>query len=757
MNSDGGNQQPERSLPQIVPEAHLRDYIAIVLQHTKLVAAIVVACLVLGMLKVWSAKPEYKATALIRVRQRQGPEEVAGNYASYASWEKELSSYCHIIKGSDLARTLARKLGARSYEDLGLSEPRPGLPARAKNWIVEHIPTSRTQGASGADEKVEPARFAGPLQARIDARVLRETNLIQITYTAQQAERASEICQLLVGLFIQTEQERRLNSAKRWLRWFREQQADLEKKVADSEGELVAFHKKVDAYVGTVEGGTKEGLAGLQNTIGTLQSRQAAVRVQRIALATQLKMLEDLGSKGNPIPANLALLDNLNIARLLQKRGDLRRESAVKQMRYGPKHPEITELRKSMSLLEEDINTEAEQALETLRARLKGVVIEEDRLGKEIKTAEDKAAEISKKTIEYNALKRKAEVNWRFFDTILGKAKEADLAASIDSVNIDLITEEPDVSRAATHAVRTMVFALLLGLALGIGLALFADYMDTSLATPADVERSLDLEQLAVLVHAGYRRPDKRAPVLAAKDHPDSILAENLRTLRASVLFSPQFQGIRFIVVSSSMAGEGKTTVAANLAVVLAQAGKKALLVDGDMRKPALHRLFGINRAPGLSDFLKGRKALEDVLNQCGIENLSVIACGTSTSNPAELIGTASERIEKLTEVGNQFDYVIFDTPPLTLSDPTLLLKSVGGSALLVIRSGAVSEDMVRRSVQKLRSVDVHVAGAVLNNFDVRKRGYYGYGYRYYNYIYRHYRYQSDEAKKQGAREESAE
>jgi capsular exopolysaccharide synthesis family protein len=226
---------------------------------------------------------------------------------------------------------------------------------------------------------------------------------------------------------------------------------------------------------------------------------------------------------------------------------------------------------------------------------------------------------------------------------------------------------------------------------------------------------------------------------LAAVDEPDSPLTENFRTLRSGILFNPRFKKSRFLVVTSSVAREGKSTAAANLAVVLAQAGKQVLLIDGDMRRPAVHSSFQVNKKPGLSEYLRGEMELEDLVQPCKVDNLSILSCGSKTEKPAELIGASQSRCEHLVEVAENYDYVVVDTPPLTLSDPTLLARSVGGSVLVVVRSGAVSRDVVRRSVNKLRAADADVSGVLLNDFNIRKQGYYGYYYRYYDYYDRHY------------------
>jgi len=741
--SEEPERQPEGRMFPVLPDVHLRDYIAIVLQHPRLVVIVVLGALAIGALKMWSAKPLYEAAMIVRVGQRQGPQEFARDYSG---WETELTTYCRIITGRDLARRVAKELAVESFEDLGVSKPEPGLLSKATKWVAGHIPTSSSRTSSTDTVELSPRALAGILRRRIKAVPVVGTNLIQISYSAGDRRKAANICFAIADLFVETEHDRHMDAARRWITWFRDQQAEFYTKVTASEQDLLDFHQKMDVYVSTMEGETGPGLSVLQRTIETLEARQAEVRVKRIQLETELAMLEGLSSEGNPLPANLVLLEVPNIHELLQQRRELRRELTARRMRYKPKHPKILELDRSLSMLEEDIRAQGEDAVQARRERLKAAGIEEKALSEELKAAEARARELSRQLVEYSALKRKADANWSFFDTFVTKAKEADLAASIDAANIELITSEPEVKRAAGRGVRTILLATVMGLVVGVGLALFADYMDTTLATPADVSRCLGLDQLAVLVNAGYRREDKKAPLLAAKDHPDVQLTENFRTLRSNILFSRGFRGVRSIVVTSSLPREGKSTVAANLAVVLAQAGKRVLLIDADMRRPAMHGLFGCEREPGLSDVLGDKIGVEEAIRESGVEKLSFIPAGSRVPKAAELLALATEQLSKLAGLSGRFDYVLFDTPPLTLVDPTLVAKCTGASVLLVVRARGVTRDVVQRSVAKLRSVDARIGGVTLNNFDLRRQGYYGYGRRsrYYDYYHGQYRYYSE-------------
>mgnify|MGYP006298729811 CR=1 FL=1 len=453
-------------------EVHLRDYIAIVLQHLKLVVLAVIIALALGVLKVSSGNPQYSGTMTLRVRQRQGPQEFSRDFTW---WQTELSTYCRVVEGRDFALQAAKKLGLSSRSDLGLRKNQPGLLAQLKSWVTSHLPTSkRTNEDEGDSAPPDPSAFAGELRSRISANGVEGTNLIRISYRAEDRERTSEICKALAQHFIESEQDRQLKTARRWTKWFRDQQAQFQSKVARSEEELLEFHKKVDTYVSTVQGNAEGGASVLQRTLETLQTRRAEVRVQRIELETQLEMLEGMQEKGDSLPDGMTSLENETIKELVSRRRELQQELTVKSMRYKPKHPAIVQLKKSMEMLEENLREQKQAAIDALPQRLAAVEAEEKKLNAEIRSTQDRASEVNEKLVQYHALKRKAQANWKFFDTFIKKAEQAELAASIRSVNIDLMTTEPNISRPPGRHVRTMLMALFLFLPAGAGRGVLA-------------------------------------------------------------------------------------------------------------------------------------------------------------------------------------------------------------------------------------------------------------------------------------------
>jgi non-specific protein-tyrosine kinase len=286
-------------------------------------------------------------------------------------------------------------------------------------------------------------------------------------------------------------------------------------------------------------------------------------------------------------------------------------------------------------------------------------------------------------------------------------------------------------------------FGLLAGLALGIALAFLRERLDDSLRGRLDLEANLAAPVLAVIPRVpGWR--NKHDARLVTREQPKSAVAEAYRTLRTSISFLAAQRGLKVIMISSPAAGEGKTTTAANLALVLADAGKRVVLVSADLRKPRVHRFFGLQNEIGLSSVLSEEIQPWEAILDPGVENLRVLLSGPVPSRPAELLQSdqMSEILAGLREVA---DYVVIDTPPMLLVADALALGPLVDGVLFVADSEHTSRSAVAHSREQLEQVGAPVIGSVLNNFDPSKAkayrhyGYYGayrgygrYGYDYY-------------------------
>lgn len=278
--------------------------------------------------------------------------------------------------------------------------------------------------------------------------------------------------------------------------------------------------------------------------------------------------------------------------------------------------------------------------------------------------------------------------------------------------------------------VRNGILALIVGLAIGTGVAFLRERLDDRVRDREDLEKHLGVPVLAVVpkVTQWSRRNEA---YLATISEPRSPASEAYRTLRTSMLFMAAQKNLQVLMVTSPSAGDGKTTTSVNLAVALAQAGKSVIVVSGDLRKPRLHHFFeGITNTRGLVDVLTGDRNVRQVLQASDIPNLSVMACGPVSSSPAELLH-APRMAEMLEEMRTLADFVVIDSAPVLVVSDSLAMAALVDGVLFVTEAQSTDRQAVSRARNQLEQVGAPVIGAVMNNFDPSKSGG-GYSYSYY-------------------------
>jgi capsular exopolysaccharide synthesis family protein len=326
----------------------------------------------------------------------------------------------------------------------------------------------------------------------------------------------------------------------------------------------------------------------------------------------------------------------------------------------------------------------------------------------------------------------------------LTKLNDVDLLSTLETTNIQILDRaQPPTIPARPRKLFNIGVSGLVGLLLGVLLSLFIEYLDNTVKSTEDVDRLLGLPSLGVVPALESLEKKSRLalprlngskqqahPILIVDDHHRSSFAEAFRSLRTSVLLSNAERPPRTILFTSSSPGEGKTTTAVNMALSLAQTGARVIVVDGDLRKPGLHKMFGMKNQPGLSTYLTRAIDLPTVVDHNRFENLSVIPSGPIPPNPSELLSSSKMR-EAVKLLSQQYDFVVIDSPPISTPDALILSTLVDG-VIMVIRCGQTPRDLVHRAKQSLDDVNAKIFGVVLNRVDVNQDGYYYYYYRYY-------------------------
>ena len=419
--------------------------------------------------------------------------------------------------------------------------------------------------------------------------------------------------------------------------------------------------------------------------------------------------------------------------------------------KYLEKHPAIAAFETRLSAIKSDLVRELEIGQRNVELQYQTLTKQAGDLQTALDATTKQALTLETRTSEYNRLKRDFERLVRLSEQVGGRAQETNLASHLKTNNVRLL----DAARTpgapvSPNVPRAVLAAALLGLLLGIGLAIFLESLDNTVKNQDDLEKVAGVTFLGLVPSITFDENDDLAVVKAngrngegkhphSKDlfvwtHPKSSVAECCRSIRTNLLFMSPDKPAQTLLITSAEPQEGKTTVAVNLAITLAQSGLSVLLVDTDMRRPRLHRAFGLPANPeGLSTAIVGETSVLSVIRETGIPNLSVLPCGACPPNPAELLH--AERFSRIIEeLRKHYDRIVFDSPPVrVVTDPTILARLTDGT-IFVAKAGRTSRDSLARARRQVASDSrVNVLGCIINNLDLTKHRGYG-AYYYYNY-----------------------
>jgi len=371
-----------------------------------------------------------------------------------------------------------------------------------------------------------------------------------------------------------------------------------------------------------------------------------------------------------------------------------------------------------------------------------------------IKAYKSRNPDIMSQSLELLRLKRSKEVYENIYSILLEKAEEqrimsASNTAGVKIVDMPVLPGEP----IPKNEMRFYLLGAILGLALGIALAFFIEFNDTTIKSNEDIERFLMLPVMGTIPHITHdkkadvkirRRNNGKSRGFSLLQYPrqvfnfegdDSVITESYRSLRTNLTFVSPDKPLKTIVLTSAGPSEGKSLTISNLATAYAQMGKKTLLVDADLRRPVIHHIFNCEREPGFTDLFGENPDFNRIIHSTDKENLYIVPAGVFTPNPAELIGSnrMTQIIEKLSET---FDIIFFDSPPIVAVTDSTLLGTKTDGILIIIKSNHTEREIASRAINMLKNVNIRILGTVLNDIDLTHRyssyGYYKYYYHYY-------------------------
>lgn len=617
-----------------------------------------------------------------------------------------------------------------------------GVPAKASSG---GIPVG-TAGFSAAQENGLLGMFHGGLSVKVVPR----TRILELHYTSTNPNLAAEVVNEVANAYIEQNFQAKFESTVHTSEWLSKQLSDLQLKVETSQQRLIDYQKE-HGIVGVDE---KQNVTTTK--LDQLGKELTEAEMDRIQKESLYRM--SLDGKPELLPRGASSNDTA-LENLKTQEAALQGQLAALAPQFGSNYPKVKELRTQLQAMQGAIKAELASGAERFKTTYEAALEREKLLREAFETQKQEANQLNESAIQYNLLRRDFESNKQLYDGLLQRLKEAGVSAGLRSSNVQVIDRaRVPMGPSQPNIPRNITTGFFLSLAGGIGLAFLLEMLDNSVRSPDQVELIAGLPTLG-MIPSGARASNGRglalkplrtgSQILPQQDsaetishvRPQSQSAEAYRTLRTSILLSSWGAPPKVLMVTSPLAQEGKTTTSVNTAIVLAQRGARVLLVDADLRRPSVHKAFGLVQTPGLSEFLTGNIGECPITPWSQFPNLHILPSGGSPPHPAELLGSALMN-STLAEWRKQFDHIVIDTPPALSVTDAVLLSVQADSVMLVIRSGQTTKQALRRARQLLSYVNAKVMGVVVNAMDLNASDYYYY-YGYYGKKYGYY-YKSD-------------
>jgi succinoglycan biosynthesis transport protein ExoP len=578
------------------------------------------------------------------------------------------------------------------------------------------------------------------LAAQLTVKPLKDSRLALITATDRKPQRAALIANTVADTYIEYNLDYKLEGARSAMSWLAEQEAELKRQLEGSELKLYQYKK--DRNLLAVSLDDKQSM--LSQNLANVNSKLTDLHIRLIELDAKRRMI--LRARDN-----IAERETLPEIREKETIGKMRdtfvqssKEYAELSSKYGPDHPRIKALVSQMDSIRKAYEQEIDAVLAAFEKSYQELLDNERALKGLMEQQKKEAIELSKIEVEYKPLQRASEQEEKMYGVIANRQKEIDITGPMKTNNVRVLERAivPDLP-VRPKPIQNLLIGLLMGLGTGIGLAFAIEALDNTLKTQADVEQFLGTPVLGLVPIIGAAPGAESVQVgdnLRERDlgvflDPKSVAAECCRSIRTNILFVSPDRPLKIMVVTSPSPQEGKTTTAINLGVTMAEAGGRVLIVDTDMRRPRLHRSFGVPNQIGISSVIVGKATLEEAIKRTDVPNLDVLTCGPVPPNPSELLHTSRFGVV-LADCAKLYDRIILDSPPTSAVTDPAVLGNLADGVVLVIKAGETTREAAMHARRQLATAKARLFGVVVNAIDFSNPAY-GYEYYYRNY----YRY----------------
>lgn len=674
--------------------------------------------LLYGLYQALNQPKIYEAFGRIQVRSGSSNEYRVTAIQGYSGdATSRMATEVAILQSDTLMLTVAREMNlCNNPEFLGVTGP------------VPH---------SSLDEPKVRQSTVHRLQSNLHISIVAKTDIMRISYDSTNPKLAEDIVNKVISAYIQRSYETRFASTQRVSNWLSSQLDDLKQQVQTSQEQMMDLQRRLGIL------GFDPNHNQISSTLEELSKAANDAHLNRIIAESRYRMLS--GMDPNSIEGSIETTPGTMPGELNALRGQIavaKANYAQMQSTLGPNHPQAKALKAQIDELAREIDNEQNRLLLQAKQNYLVARTNEEQTSAALEAQKAEAYKLRDDLVEYTLRQREFESSRALYEGLLQRLRTAGVQAGLESLEIDVVDQamlpaEP-MLKPKSRIVLTMTLFGLLG---GIVVAFLMESLDTGLRRVAEIESITELPSLAIIPRSRRSPGEQDAQMSIAQRNitvltqPKSQFAEAFRSLRTALMLSTAGHPPKLILLTSATMSEGKTTAATNLACVLAQGAAKVLLIDADLRRPAIHHRFGLNGKIGLTTVLTGATTLENSAQHIPeIPNLDVLPSGPIPPFPTEMLSSQAMR-DLLDHCREIYTHVVIDSPPiLSVTDGVILSREVD-AVVLVIRHAKSSKHVVRRTRDLLLRAGAPVMGIVLNAVDLNSPEYYGYyGYSGYSY-----------------------
>jgi capsular exopolysaccharide synthesis family protein len=720
-------------------ETHLRDYWRIIRRRLWIPIGVVIVMVTLATIYNLRLPDVYEGVTQIVLEREDRVVNVKDLQINMAGGDdtQYMNTQLKIMQSPRVAYLVAKALDLDNNPDFI-----PGFRPAGQNAQSQLLDV--THGES--DEQADMQRLETQIDvllANVELKPERETRLVNIHYRHTNKDLARKIADTWAEACIQNNYETKEKSNKQAGEFLGRSIAEYKLRLKESEEKLLNYRRANQI----LDFGEKE---------NTVSERLVALNQLLLQAETERKNAQLAFEMSRSI-ADVTTLPEIQrdpiIQELNKKITELRQQREQLLVEFTPEWPDVKKVEQQLARLEGELRASHQRILTTAENQYRSALQKEDSLRKAFAQQRAETLQQNEGAITAKMYQQEIDTNRRMLDNLLESQQGVEISATGLLKPSVRITKAASMPRAPVGPKRgqNILLAALLALIGGIGLVLFLDYINNKIESVEDIDRYLRLPALGVIpilqgngkarrLLAGKGNKELapagagNSQVILTHVESNSSIAESYRQLRTALLLSSAGHAPRTLLITSSQPAEGKTTTSVNTAISLAQTGASVLIIDADLRRPRVHRIFGLKNNAGLSNYLAGDGELASLI-QIAMPNLYVLPVGPLPPNPAELLGSPKMKTVIETLSAN-FDYVVIDSPPVSSFADSLILSSLVEGVIIVVKGGVTPREMAQRTKAHLQSVGAKILGIVINQVKLQPHDYYYYSTYYSRYYY---------------------